>query len=144
MALHTCLYAKRCCTLDPSGELMTRVLLVAAILTCFSACIPAYYVPASPPQMTTVQLPAAPDAVYLQAHRAVRAMGGHILNHDATARMAYALVPGPVVLHIAVLPDRDGTEVLLTGRTTANRPVEDAWRALREYAAFLHQGAAPE
>jgi hypothetical protein len=92
--------------------------------------------------MTTVQLPEAPEAVYLHARRAVAAMGGHLLNHDATARMAFARVPGSVVLHIAVLPDRDGAEVLVTGHARANRPVEDAWRALSEYTAFLRQEAA--
>jgi|RhiMetdeSRZDD1v2_1073273.scaffolds.fasta_scaffold72922_1 hypothetical protein len=121
---------------------MKPVVLVAALLACVPACIPTFYLPASPPQMTTVQVPEAPEAVYVKARQAVAAMGGRLLNHDATARMAFALVPGPVVLHIAVLPDRDGAEVLVTGRARANRPVEDAWRALREYTAFLHQEAA--
>jgi hypothetical protein len=123
---------------------MKHVVLIAAILVGVSACLPTFYLPASPPQMTTVRLPEMPDAAYLQARRAVAVMGGRLLNHDATVRMAYALVPGPVVLHIAVLPDRDGAEVLVTGRATSDHPVEDAGRALREYTAFLHPEAVRE
>ena len=123
---------------------MKHILLVAALLTGMPACLPTFYLPATPPQMMTIQLPEAPEAAYVQARQAVQAMGGRIRNADATARMAFATVPGSVVLWIAVLPDRDGAEVLLTGRVKPNRPVEDAWRALREYAAFLHQEAARE
>jgi hypothetical protein len=123
---------------------MKRILLVAALLAGVPACLPTFYLPASPPQMTTVQLPEMPNTAYVKARQAVAAMGGHLLNHDATARLAYALVPGPVVLHIAVLPDRDGAEVLGTGRARSDRPVEDAGRALRAYTAFLHQAAACE
>jgi Tfp pilus assembly protein PilN len=123
---------------------MKHVLLVVAILAGVPACLPTFYLPESPPQMTTVQLPEAPDAAYLQARRAVAAMGGRILNYDVTTRMAFAQVPGSVVLYIAVLPDRNGAEILVTGHARSNRPVEDAWRALREYAALLHQEAAHE
>ena len=144
MALHTFLHAGRLGNLDPSGELMKRVLLVATILAGLTACVPTFRPPASPPQMTTVQLPEAPDAVYLKARQAVTAMRGRILSHDATARMVFATVPGLEVLHIAVLPDRNGAEVLLTGHVRSNRPVEDAWRALQEYAAFLRQEATRE
>jgi hypothetical protein len=94
--------------------------------------------------MTTVQLPEAPDAVYLKARQAVKAIGGRIVTQDATARMVFANVPGLELLYIAVLPDRNGAEVLLTGHIRANRPVEDAWRALQEYTAFLRQSAAHE
>jgi hypothetical protein len=123
---------------------MKPVLLVVAILAGVPACLPTFYLPESPPQMTTLYLSEAPEAAYLHARRAVAAMGGHILNHDATVRMAFAQVPGSVVLHIAVLPDRGGAEILVTGHARSNRPVEDAWRALREYAAVLHQEAAHE
>jgi hypothetical protein len=58
--------------------------------------------------------------------------------------MAFAHVPGAVVLYIAVLPDRNGAEILVIGHARSDRPVEDALRALREYAAFLHQEAAHE
>jgi hypothetical protein len=123
---------------------MKHVLLVAVLLAGMPACLPTFYLPASPPQMTTVQVPEAPDAAYQKARQAVAAMGGRILNHDATVRMAFASVPGPVVLHIAVLPDRDGAEVLVTGHARSDRPVEDAGRALREYTAVLHQEAVRE
>ena len=121
---------------------MKHVLLVVAILAGVPACLPTFYLPETPPQMTTVQLPEVPEAAYLHARRAVKAMGGRILNYDTTTRMAFAHVPGSVVLYIAVLPDRDGAEVLVTGHARANRPVEDAWRALGEYTAFLRQEAA--
>jgi hypothetical protein len=124
---------------------MKHVLCVVAILAGVPACLPTFYLSeSSPPQMTTVQLPAAPEAAYLHARRAVAAMGGRILNDDATTRMAFAQVPGSVVLYIAVLPDRNGAEILVMGHARSNRPVEDAWRAVREYVAVLHQEAAHE
>ena len=123
---------------------MKPVLLVVAILAGVPACLPPFYLPQTPPQMTTVQLPEVPEAAYLHARRAVKAMGGRILNDDVTTRMAFAHVPGSVVLYIAVLPDRNGAEILVIGHGRSNRPVEDAWRALREYVAFLHQEAAHE
>jgi hypothetical protein len=123
---------------------MKPVLLVVALLAGVPACLPTYYLPETPPQMTTVQLPAAPEAAYLHARRAVAAMGGRILNADVTTRMAFAHVPGSVVLYITVLPDRNGAEILVMGHARSNRHVEDAVRAVREYVAFLHQEAAHE
>jgi hypothetical protein len=65
--------------------------------------------------MMTVNLPVAPEMAYVKARQAVAAMGGHILNYDDTVRMAFAHVPGPVVLNIAVLPDRNGASVQVIG-----------------------------
>jgi hypothetical protein len=123
---------------------MKPVLLVVAILAGVPACLPTFYLPDTPPQMTTLYLSEAPEAAYLHARRAVAAMGGRILNADAPTRMAFAHVPDAVVLYITVLPDRNGAEILVTGRARPNRPAEDAWRALRAYAAVLHQEAARE
>ena len=123
---------------------MKHVLLVVTILAGLPACLPTFYLPKTPPQMTTLYLSEVPEAAYLRARRAVAAMGGRILNADAPTRMAFAHVPGSVVLYIAVLPDRNGAEILVIGHAKSNRPVEDAWRALREYAAVLHQEAAHE
>ena len=144
MALHTCLPAGRWCSLDPSGELMKHVLLVAAILATLPTCVPWVYLPDSPPQMMTVDLPVAPEAAYVKARQAVAAMGGYLLNHDATVRMAFAQVPGPVVLHIAVLPDRNGASVQVIGHVRSSHPVGVAWRELQEYAAVLRQSVARE
>src|SRR5689334_14560562 len=142
---HTTLHMGRWCNRDSSGALMKHVLLIVVILAGVPACLPTFYLSeSSPPQMTTVQLPEAPEAAYRHARRAVGAMGGRILNDDVTTRMAFAHVPGSVVLYITVLPDRNGAEILVMGHVRANRPVEDAWRALREYVAFLHQEAAHE
>lgn len=139
MALHTFLHSGRLCNLDPSGELMKRVLLIATILAGLTACVPTFGPLAYPPQMTTVKLPETPDAAYLKARRAVAAMGGHIISHDATVRMAFAKMPGSVILNIAVIPDETGAEVLVTGHVMSNRPLEDPWRDFREYAALLRQ-----
>lgn len=123
---------------------MKHVLLVVALLAGLPACLPTLYLPETPPQMTTLSLSEVPEAAYLRARRAVAAMGGRILNADAPTRMAFAHMPGAVVLYIAVLPDRNGAEILVIGHARSDRSVEDAWRALREYAAFLHQEAAHE
>jgi hypothetical protein len=123
---------------------MKRVLLVAAILAGLPTCVPWVYLPNSPPQMMTINLPETPEAAYVKARQAVAAMGGHILNSDATVRMAFAHVPGPVVLHIAVLPDRDGASVQVIGHVRSNHPEGVAWRELQEYAAVLRQAAARE
>jgi hypothetical protein len=121
-----------------------KPLLLVALLAGVPACLPTLYLPASPPQMTTLRLLVAPEAAYLQARQAVAAMGGRLLNHDTTTRMAYALVPGSVVLYITVLPARDRADVLVIGRARADRPVDDARLALRQYTAFLHQEATRE
>ena len=123
---------------------MKRILLVAAILAGLPTCVPTLYLPESPPQIMTIELPEAPDAAYVKARQAVAAMGGRLLNHDATVRMVFARVPGPVVLHIAVLPDRDGSSVQVIGHVGSKHPVGDAWRELRAYAALLRQSAARE
>ena len=49
---------------------MKPVLLVVAILAGVPACLPTFYLPQTPPQMTTVQLPEVPEAAYLHARRA--------------------------------------------------------------------------
>src|SRR5215217_12553 len=100
--LHPCLPAGRWGHLDPLGALMKRVLLVIAILAGLPTCVPWVYLPTTPPQMMTVNLPVAPEAAYVKARQAVAAMGGRLLTDDATVRMAFAHVPGPVVLDIAV------------------------------------------
>ena len=123
---------------------MKRVLLVVAILAGLPACLPWVYLPDSPPQMMTVNLQLVPEAAYVKDRQAVKAMGGHILNDDDTVRMAFARVPGPVVLHIAVLPDRDGASVQVLGHVGSNHPEGVAWRELQEYAAVLRQAAARE
>jgi hypothetical protein len=121
-----------------------KPLLLVAILAGVPACLPPFYLPASPPQMTTLRLPEAPEAAYRQARQALAAMGGRLLNHDTTTRMAYARVPGAVVLSITVLPDKDGADVLVIGRAQSDRPVDDARLAFRTYATFLHQEATRE
>jgi hypothetical protein len=118
---------------------MKCLLLVVVILTGFTACVASVQSPASPPQMTTVTLPEPPAAAFLKARRAVTAMGGHIVTDDATVRMAFAEVPGPVMLHVAVIPDPAGAEVLVTGHVMATHPGEDAWRELRAYTSLLRQ-----
>ena len=123
---------------------MKPVLLVVTLLAGLPACLPTFYLPETPPQMTTLYLSEVPEAAYLRARRAVAAMGGRLLNADAPTRMAFAHVPGAVVLYIAVLPDRHGAELLVIGHARSDRPVEDALHALREYAAVLHQEAAHE
>jgi len=94
--------------------------------------------------MMTVNLPVAPETAYVKARQAVAAMGGHILNEDATVRMAFAQVPGPVVLNIAVLPDRNGASVQVIGHVRSTHPEGVAWRELHEYAAVLRESAARE
>ena len=123
---------------------MKHVLLVVALLAGVPACLPASYLPASPPHLMTIQLSEAPDAAYLHARQAVTAMGGRIFSHDATARVAFAHVPGTVVLHIAVIPDQTGAEVLVTAHVMSDHPRGDAGRELRAYAAFLRRSAARE
>ena len=108
-------------------------LLLVAILAGVPACLPPFYLPASPPQMTTIRLPEAPEAAYRHTRQAV-----------AATRMAYARVPGAVVLYITVLPDQDGADVLVIGRAQSDRPVDDARLALRQYATVLHQEATRE
>ena len=81
-------------------------LLLVAVLAGVPACLPPFYLPASPPQLTTIRLPEAPEAAYRHARQAVAAMGGRLLNHDTPTRMAYARVPGAVVLYITVLPNQ--------------------------------------
>jgi hypothetical protein len=123
---------------------MKHVLLVVALLAGVPACLPASYLPASPPHMTTIQLPETPDAAYLHARQAVAAMGGRILNHDATVRVAFAQVPGTVVLHVAVIPDQSGAAVLVTGHVMSDHPLGDAGRELRAYVALLRRAAVRE
>jgi hypothetical protein len=107
-------------------------------------CSPMVYLPATPPQMMTVNLPVEPETAYVQARQAVAVMGGRILNQDATVRMAFARVPGPVALHIAVLPERNGASVQVLGHVGSNHPEGVAWRELREYAAVLRASSARE
>jgi hypothetical protein len=123
---------------------MKRVLLVIAILAGLPTCVPWVFLPTTPPQMLTVKLLMAPEAAYGKARQAVAVMGGHLLTDDATVRMAFAHVPGPVVLDIAVLPDRDGASVQVIGHVRATHPEGVAWRELREYAAVLRELAARE
>jgi hypothetical protein len=123
---------------------MKRVLLVIAILAGLPTCVPWVYLPTTPPQMMTVNLPVAPEAAYVKARQAVAAMGGHILNYDDTVRMAFAQVPGPVVLNIAVLPDRNGASVQVIGHVRSTHPEGVAWRELQEYAAVLRQSVVRE
>jgi hypothetical protein len=85
-------------------------------------CVPWIYLPTTPPQMITVNLPVAPEAAYVKARQAVAAMGGRLLTDDVTVRMAFAHVPGPVVLNIAVLPDRNGASVQVIGHVRATHP----------------------
>ena len=123
---------------------MKRVLLVIAILAGLPTCVPWVYLPTTPPQMMTVNLPVAPEMAYVKARQAVAAMGGHLLNYDDTVRMAFAHVPGPVVLNIAVLPDRNGASVQVIGHVRSNHPEGVAWRELQEYAAVLRQSVGRE
>ena len=118
---------------------MKCLLLVVVILTGCTACVSSVQSPASPPQMTTVTLPEAPEVAFLKARQAVAAMGGHVVSNDATVRMAFAEVPGSVVLHVAVIPDPTGAEVLVTGHVMAPHPRGDAWRELHTYTALLRQ-----
>jgi hypothetical protein len=123
---------------------MKRVLLVIAILAGLPTCVPWVFLPTTPPQMLTVKLLMAPEAAYGKARQTVAVMGGHLLTDDATVRMAFAHVPGPVVLDIAVLPDRDGASVQVIGHVRATHPEGVAWHELREYAAVLRELAARE
>ena len=123
---------------------MKRALLVIAILAGLPTCVPWVYLPTTPPQMITVNLPVAPEAAYVKARQAVAAMGGRLLTDDATVRMAFAQVPGPVVLDIAVLPDRNGASVQVIGHVRATHPEGVAWRELHEFAAILRQSAVRE